>query len=150
MRREMLTRHAPQLGADASLSAEDVAKRTHTSARRSIQRGRRRLQVLHELGAGARPSAEDADKRTLPPPAAACSAESQLLASDFGPFRASLSCGQVQIGVAPGMLLTALNQSQNGVLLKLINRMPLATMVLLSAQHTRQLRIGHNVAGAMQ
>jgi hypothetical protein len=100
----------------------------HTSARRSIQRGGRRLQVLHELGAGARPSAEDADKRTLPPPAAAC----------------------VQIGVAPDMLLTALNQSQNGVLLKLINRMPLATMVLLSAQHTRQLRIGHNVAGAMQ
>ena len=28
MRRKTLTRHAPQLGADASLSAEDAAKRT--------------------------------------------------------------------------------------------------------------------------
>jgi hypothetical protein len=37
--------------------------------------------VLHELGAGARLSADDADKRTLPPPAAACSAESRLLVS---------------------------------------------------------------------
>jgi len=69
-----------ELSAGASLSADDTDKPipAHLAAEKGHEGC---LRVLHELGTGASLSAKDGDKRTLPPPAAACIAQSQLLAS---------------------------------------------------------------------